>query len=91
MCNIAGYIGKKQAAPILCEMMKKQEHFWGSYYTGITVHDGEKLNIAKVIGNMDNFLAETDGINFKGNIGFLHSRSKGGGDVEWGNPFTNKE
>ena len=91
MCNIAGYIGKKQAAPILCEMMKKQEYFWGSYYTGITVHNGEKLQIAKVIGNMENFLNETDGINFKGTIGFLHSRSKGGGNVEWGHPFTNKD
>lgn len=91
MCNIAGYIGKKQAAPILCKMMQKEEFFWGSYYTGITVHDGKKLNTAKVIGNMDNFLNETDGFNFKGTTGFLHSRSKGGGGVEWGHPFTNKE
>ena len=40
MCNIAGYIGKKNAAPILFEMMKKQEGFGGGYYTGITTHDG---------------------------------------------------
>ena len=25
MCNIAGYVGTKQAAPILLEMMKKEE------------------------------------------------------------------
>lgn len=91
MCNIAGYIGKKQAAPILCEMMKKQEYFWGGYYTGITVHDGNKLQTAKVVGNMENLLNETDAVHLKGNIGFLHSRSKGGGDVEWGHPFTNRD
>ena len=91
MCNIAGYIGKKQAAPILCEMMKREEAFWGGYYTGITVHDGNRLQTVKVVGNMENLLHETDAIQFKGNIGFLHSRSKGGGGVEWGHPFTNRD
>jgi len=91
MCNIAGYIGKKQAAPILCEMMKRQEYYWGGYYTGITTHDGSTLHTTKVIGNMENFLNETDGIKFPGTTGFLHSRSKGGGGVEWGHPFTNRD
>ena len=87
MCNIAGYIGSRPAAPILAEMMKRQEGFGGGYYTGIaTVHQG-KLYADKVVGDMANFLAETDGINFPGNIGFLHSRSKSGGGVEWGHPF----
>ena len=91
MCNIAGYIGKRDAAPILTEMMKKQEGFGGGYYTGITTHDGTKLHTAKVIGDMDNFLKETDGYHFPGKMGFLHSRSNSGGDREWGHPFTNAE
>ena len=42
MCNIAGYVGEKRAAPILIEMMKKQEGFAGGYYTGIaTIHKGK--------------------------------------------------
>lgn len=89
MCNIAGYIGKKQAAPILCEMMKKQEGFYGGYYTGIVTHNGEKLCSTKVIGNMENLLNETDAIYFFGTTGFLHSRSKSGGGLEWGHPFLN--
>ena len=41
MCNIAGYIGKKQAAPILIDMIRRQEHYDGSAGTGIaTVHNG---------------------------------------------------
>lgn len=89
MCNIAGYIGKRDAAPILVEMMKKQEGYGGGYYTGITTHDGVKLHTAKVIGDLDNLLKETDGYHFPGKMGFLHSRSNSGGGREWGHPFTN--
>ena len=91
MCNIAGYIGKKQAAPILCEMLRKQEGFCAGYYTGIVTHDGEKLCWAKVVGNLENLLNETDVMNFPGTIGFLHGRSKSGGDIEWGHPFMNAD
>lgn len=87
MCNIAGYIGVREAAPILADMMKRQEGFGGGYYTGIaTIADG-KLYSDKVLGDMANFLTETRGVNFPGKIGFLHSRSKSGGDVRWGHPF----
>jgi glucosamine 6-phosphate synthetase-like amidotransferase/phosphosugar isomerase protein len=87
MCNIACYIGKKNAAPILVEMMKKQEGYGGGYYTGIsTQYNGELYN-AKVVGDISNFLSETDGINFPGTTGFLHSRSNSGGDAMWGHPF----
>ena len=91
MCNIAGYIGKRDAAPILTEMMKKQEGFGGGYYTGITTHDGTALHTAKVIGDMDNLLKETDSYHFPGKMGFLHSRSNSGGDREWGHPFLNEK
>ena len=91
MCNIAGYIGKKQAAPILIEMMKKQEGFCGGYYTGMTVHDGTKLNTAKVIGTTQTLLDETDVRAFVGTTGIMHSRSKSGGKVEWAHPFTSND
>ncbi len=41
MCNIAGYVGERQAAPVLIEMLKKQEGFAGGFYSGIaTIHEG---------------------------------------------------
>ncbi|NLC43023.1 MAG: hypothetical protein GX783_01940, partial [Clostridiales bacterium] len=58
MCNIAGYIGKRQTAPILVEMMKRQEGFGGGYYTGITTQDEGKLHSTKVVGDIKNFLDE---------------------------------
>ncbi len=91
MCNIAGYIGIKQAAPILAHMMKKQEGFGGGYYTGITTHDGKNMHSCKVLGDMQNLLNETDFLNFPGTLGFLHSRSKSGGGVEWGQPFISSD
>ena len=42
MCNIAGYVGSRPAAPILLDMMRKQEGFAGGYFSGIaTIHDGK--------------------------------------------------
>lgn len=91
MCNIAGYIGIKDAAPILAQMMKKQEGYGGGYYTGITTHDGKNMHSCKVIGDMQNLLNETDFLTFPGTMGFLHSRSKSGGGVEWGQPYTSTD
>ncbi len=88
MCNIAGYIGSRPAAPILSEMMKRQEGFGGGYYTGITTHDGKNMHSVKVLGDMKNLLSETDCLSFPGSVGFLHSRSKSGGGLEWGQPYT---
>ena len=91
MCNLAGYIGKEQAAPILLKMIKDQEGFGGGYYTGIaTIHEG-KLHWRKVVGGCDELLKQTDALELPGTIGIVHSRSKGFGDVEWAHPFLNPD
>ena len=91
MCNIAGYIGDRPAAPILIEMMRQQEGFCGGYYTGITtLHEG-KLYHAKAMGDVEAFLEQTQGMDFPGNVGIIHSRSKSGGDWHWGHPFISPD
>ena len=56
MCNIAGYAGNQQAAPILLEMLRRQELYDGDMSTGIaTIHEG-KLYSRKIVGNVDDFL-----------------------------------
>lgn len=91
MCNIAGYIGGHRAAPILIDMMRRQDGFGGGYYTGLaTIHEG-KLYSAKVVGGIDKLLRETNALDLPGTVGIIHSRSNSGGDVEWGHPFLSND
>lgn len=87
MCNIAGYIGTKAAAPMLIEMMLRQEGYNGGFYTGIaTVHEG-KLLFAKRTGNTQHLLDTTNAADLPGNIGIMHSRTNDGGGDVWAHPF----
>ena len=75
MCTIAGYAGPRRAAPILIEMLRKEQFIDGGRSTGIaTVHEG-KLYTAKVTGDLDELLRTTDAANFPGNFGIIHSRT----------------
>lgn len=87
MCVQAGYIGEEPAAPILLEMLEREEGFWGGYYTGIaTIHNG-KLHYRKVVGDVAALRRQTDAEKLPGTVGIAHSRTPSGGDVEWGHPF----
>ena len=87
MCNIAGYVGTEPAAPILLDMLEREEGLAGGYYTGVaTIHDGV-LHYRKVVGDTARLRAVTDAEDLPGNIGLAHSRSNSGGDHEWSHPF----
>ena len=87
MCNIAGYVGDRPAAPILMELIRRQEGLAGGYFTGIaTIHNG-KLHYAKLTGDLDRLAALTEAAKLPGNIGILHSRSNSGGGDNYAHPF----
>lgn len=88
MCNIAGYIGTKTAAPILLDMMKKQEGFAGGYYIGLATIQGGKIDYRKMIGHTRLLEETTDVLSLIGTVGICHSRSKGTAGVEWAHPFV---
>ena len=91
MCNIAGYIGTHPAAPILIEMMRREEGWAGGHYTGIaTLSEGE-MHYAKLTGALEHLLQNTDAASLPGNAGILHSRSPSGGDDEWAHPFVGEQ
>ena len=88
MCNIAGYVGERDAAPILIDMIRRQEGMNGGYYSGIaTIHEG-KIYYAKLTGDVDRLIALTNAAALPGHIGIVHSRTKSGGGDEWAHPFV---
>lgn len=77
MCNIAGYVGEKRAAPLLLDMIRRQQAFDGGSCTGIaTIYNG-RIYYRKVVGDVDVLMRTTDALNLPGNIGFAHSRPGG--------------
>ena len=91
MCNIAGYVGTRPAAPILCDMMERESGFFGGYYTGIATVSGGKLHWDKVLGDMDRLYASSDVRSLPGHTGIMHSRSNSGGDRSWAHPFVSND
>ena len=90
MCNIAGYVGTRPAAPILADMMRRQEGWDCGHYTGMATLDNGKLYMKKVIGDMSEFDRRVSLEELPGTIGFAHGRTPGCDgerDDRWGHPF----
>lgn len=72
MCGIVGYIGEKQAAPILIEGLRRLE-YRGYDSAGIAIA-GDKVTVVKEKGRIDNLQAEVDKIYPVGTVGIGHTR-----------------
>jgi glucosamine--fructose-6-phosphate aminotransferase (isomerizing) len=86
MCGIVGYIGKKQATPILIEGLRRLE-YRGYDSAGIAVFDDGYITTSKALGQVK-FLAEN--ANIKGRAGIGHTRwaTHGGVTVPNTHPHT---
>lgn len=74
MCGIVGYIGNKQAAPILLEGLEKLE-YRGYDSAGLAILDEGKINVVKSKGRLSVLKAKTDnGNTVHGTIGIGHTR-----------------
>ena len=77
MCNIAGYVGEKRAAPILLEMLRRQQGYDGGACTGIVTYHEGRLYYRKVVGDVDALIKHTDALNLPGTVGIAHTRPGG--------------
>ena len=74
MCGIVGYIGKRQAAPIILDGLAKLE-YRGYDSAGMAVLDGEKVNVKKAVGRLKVLEELThDGATMPGTVGIGHTR-----------------
>ncbi|KZE48769.1 glutamine--fructose-6-phosphate aminotransferase [Brevibacillus parabrevis] len=73
MCGIMGYIGYRQAQPILINGLKKLE-YRGYDSAGIAICDGESIAVRKAKGRIDALVQKTEQSGLSGSIGIGHTR-----------------
>lgn len=92
MCGIVGYIGEKQAAPIILDGLSKLE-YRGYDSAGIAVFDGERIHTEKAVGRLKVLENMTKGgETMPGSLGIGHTRwaTHGAPSMDNAHPHTNK-
>ncbi|MED1797653.1 glutamine--fructose-6-phosphate transaminase (isomerizing) [Brevibacillus porteri] len=73
MCGIMGYIGNREAQPILINGLRKLE-YRGYDSAGIAICDGATIGIRKAKGRIDVLESQTQKSGLHGSIGIGHTR-----------------
>jgi len=73
MCGIVGYVGKRKAAAIILEALKRLE-YRGYDSAGMAIAQGGGLTVVKKAGRVERLAKETSKMRLSGTVGIGHTR-----------------
>ncbi len=73
MCGIVGYIGKRQASPLLLDGLRRLE-YRGYDSAGMALWNADGINVIRKAGRIENLRKAVSELNPPGEIGISHTR-----------------